>query len=219
MKFPQSDKLSAHVSDPPVSVDWREKGYVPPVSNQGSCGDPTVFQTVGAVDSFHAIQTGTLLLGSVEEYVDCCYNGSCDGGFLSGNYNCIVEIGGLALKSVYVSPDHKCLNDTFKPAIKIDGGKYVTLHGDETQLAYAVAMQPVVTGVDASHTSFQLYASGVYYEPDCSSVELDHVLLVVGYGATQSGVEYWICQNSWGKKLSYIYYNFIRYVWKHKTCI
>ena len=189
--------------DPPDSVDWRKKGVVPPVSNQGNCGDPLVFQIVHSVDSFHAIQTGTLELGSVEEFIDCCYNGSCDGGFLDyGGYDCIVKIGGLALQSTYVSPDHKCLSDTFKGVIKIDGGKSVAPSGDETALEYAVAMRPVVAGIDASHASFQLYESGVYYEPQCSSIELDHVVLVVGYGA-MNGVEYWICQNSWGKYYSH----------------
>ena len=183
--------------DPPDSVDWRKKGVVPPVSNQGQSGDARVFQIVHSVDSFHAIQTGKLELGSVEEFIDCCVNGSYDGG-----YDCIVKIGGLALQSTYVSPDHKCLNDTFKGVIKIDGGKSVAPSGDETALEYAVAMVPVVARIDASHASFQLYESGVYYEPQCSSVELDHAVLVVGYGA-MNGVEYWICQNSWGKYYSH----------------
>lgn len=201
-KFLQSDKfpsITAHIGDPPKSVDWRTKGYVPPVSNQGQCGDATAFQVVGVVDSFHAIKTGKLLLASVEEYGDCCYEGSCDGGFYDeASYTCIVNIGGLALASEYISPNSRCLNDTFKPAIKINGGTFLTPWGNETAVAYAVAMQPVVAAIDASHQSFQLYTSGVYYEPNCSSTLLDHVVLVVGYGATESGMEYWICQNSWG---------------------
>ena len=173
---------------------------VPPVENQGQCGDPIPFQVVHAVDSLHAIQTGTLELGSVDEYVDCCEDGSCDGGIYSlRSYDCIVKIGGLALQNVYVSPDHKCLNDTFKGELKIEGGKSVTPYRNETALENAVAMQPVVAAIDASHESFQLYEGGVYYEPDCSPVELDHLVLVVGYGATEDGVEYWICQNSWGE--------------------
>jgi hypothetical protein len=185
---------------PPISVDWRNKGVVPPVENQGQCGDTVPFQVVHAVDSLHAIQTGTLELGSVEEYVDCCEDGPCDGGIYGlGSYDCIVKIGGLALQSVYVSPDHKCLNDTFKSELKIEGGKSVIPYRNETALEYAVAMRPVVAAIDAGHASFQLYEGGVYYEPDCSSVELDHVVLVVGYGATEDGVEYWICQNSWGE--------------------
>ena len=184
----------------PTSVDWRTKGVVPPVANQGQCGDPVPYAVVHAVDSLHAIQTGMLELASIEEYIDCCWNSSCEGGFYDeGSYACIVKIGGLALESVYVSPDHECLNDSFKPAIKINGGKFMTPGGNETALAYAVAMQPVVVGIDAGHPSFELYQSGVYYNPDCSKINLDHVVLVVGYGATESGEEYWICQNSWGE--------------------
>jgi cathepsin L len=201
--FPRSNKLSPTTADtrdpPPPSVDWRTKGVVPPVSNQGVCGDAVGFAVVHSVDSLNAIKTGKLLLASVEEYFDCCTDGSCDGGLYGGaSYSCIVDIGGLALESVYVSPDHKCLNDTFPAAIKINGGRFVAPSGSETELAYAVAMQPVVAAVDASHSSFQLYASGVYYDPDCSTHNLDHTVLIVGYGVMENGVEYWICQNSWG---------------------
>jgi cathepsin L len=188
------------IADPPSSVDWRTKGVVPPVKNQGQCGDVVPFQVTAAVDSFHAIQTGDLLeLASVEEYIDCCTDGSCEGSLYGKeSYTCIVRIGGLALESVYVAPEHKCLNNTFPGVIKIDGGEFVSPSGDETALEYAVAMQPVVAAIDASHLSFQFYKSGVYYGADCSDKDLDQLLLIVGYGTTDDGEEYWICQNSWG---------------------
>ena len=71
--------------------------------------------------------------------------------------------------------------------------------GNETALQAAVAKQPVMVMVDAGHGSFQLYKSGVYYEPDCSSTRLDHHMLVVGYGESSSGEEYWIVKNCWGE--------------------
>nr|XP_006815208.1 PREDICTED: cathepsin L-like [Saccoglossus kowalevskii] len=78
------------------------------------------------------------------------------------------------------------------------GSKFVVPSGDESALAVAVSMTPVFALVDASHPSFQFYTSGIYDDPDCSQTVLDHVLLVVGFGTSDEGEEYWICQNSWG---------------------
>jgi len=169
------------------------------VTDLGQCGDCVVFSVLGSVDSFHAIKTGHLVLGSVEEYIDCCLDGACTGELYDlESYNCIVRIGGLASKNEYKSPDYKCLNNTYPPVIKIDGGKFLPSSGNETVLAIQVAMQPVVAAIDASHLSFQMYSSGIYDDPDCSSTELDHTVLVVGYGS-MDGKDYWICQNSWGE--------------------
>jgi len=108
---------------------------------------------------------------------------------------------------------YKCLNNTFKPQIKIHGGKEVLPACNETVLAYAVAMQPVAAAIDASQPSFELYQSGIYDDPNCSSTELDHVVLVVGYGS-EDGKDYWICQNSWGEL-----HNCTNHVWFITPCV
>ena len=186
----------------PPSVDWRTKGVVPPVRNEGQCGSSVSFALVGAIDAFHAIQTKQLVLGSEEEFRDCCETPpcSCDGQTVSGAvYKCIVEIGGLAAEDSYTpSTSCECRNDTVAPAIKIDGGREVSPSRNETALEAAVAMQPVFTLIDASHTSFQLYTAGIYNEPSCSQSVLDHAVLIVGYGS-EGKEDYWIVQNSWGE--------------------
>ncbi|KAI4296984.1 hypothetical protein L6164_036897 [Bauhinia variegata] len=66
------------LDDVPASLDWREKGAVTPVKDQGSCW---AFSTVAAVEGITKIKTGKLVSLSEQQLEDCAtYGGICDSG-------------------------------------------------------------------------------------------------------------------------------------------
>ena len=65
----------------------------------------------------------------------------------------------------------------------------------DSPLLKAVAMQPVSTSIDASSPGFGGYAGAIFDSP-CGT-ELNHAAVIVGYGTTADGVDYWLIKNSW----------------------
>jgi cathepsin F len=63
------------------SVDWRTKGAVNPVQNQGMCGSCWAFSSTAAIEGAHFLKTGQLLKLSEQQFVDCDKQSSgCNGG-------------------------------------------------------------------------------------------------------------------------------------------
>eukprot|EP01100_Stratorugosa_tubuloviscum_P012556 TRINITY_DN59_c0_g1_i1.p1 TRINITY_DN59_c0_g1~~TRINITY_DN59_c0_g1_i1.p1 ORF type:complete len:344 (-),score=184.15 TRINITY_DN59_c0_g1_i1:123-1154(-) len=190
----------------PTTVDWRQKGAVTAVKDQGQCGSCWSFSTTGSIEGQLGVANPSSMVGlSEQELVDCSKNGNlgCNGGNVNNAFKWI-ETNKIESESAYpyVSGKTKTAGTCDKdkagrtPVATITS--YVSVARSESSLQQASAtIGPISVAIDASHRSFQTYTGGVYYEPACSSTNLDHAVLVVGYG-TMSGQDYWLVKNSWG---------------------
>lgn len=203
------DKILADKSiEVPDSIDWRTvPGRVSEVKNQGQCGSCWAFATTGALEGQEKtrvkLNNSNLVELSEQNLVDCVKaDAGCNGGFMKDAMDYIKTEGGIDDETSYPyeAMTRKCRFRKDKVAFNDAGGAILPV-GDENKLKEVVAkFGPVAVAIDASSLWFQLYHRGVYVNKRCKHKEdqLDHGVLVVGYGTDPKKGDYWIVKNSWG---------------------
>lgn len=192
-----SSPLKATGADLADSVDWRTKGYVTAVKDQGACGSCWAFSVVEAMEGHLFNVTGKLVDLDPQQLVDCAGefgNEGCGGGFMDRAFEYIIKYGLEAEKDYpYTGRDDAC---HYNPALVIANcSRFSYVDKTEDALKEAVAtVGPISVGIDADSIFF--YSSGIFYDPNCGDWT-DHAVLAVGYG-TEAGEDYWLVKNSWG---------------------
>jgi hypothetical protein len=190
IRFPTTGAL-------PDSVDWRNKGAVTPVKDQGQCGSCWTFSTTGVLEGFYFVKNGELISFSEQQIVDCASSAGqgCNGGW---PYLAVEYAGQQGLEKEsdypYTARDGTC-KFTASKAIKINTGYQFVTPKSSDQLKNALVNAPVSVCIEADQDTFQFYKSGVI-STGCGA-NIDHAVLAVGYQKV-GALEAFIVKNSWG---------------------
>ncbi|KAI9920999.1 hypothetical protein PsorP6_000907 [Peronosclerospora sorghi] len=176
------------------NVDWSASTCMAPIRNQGTCGNCWAFSTTAAVESGQCIKNGkkSLTKYSEQQLTSCDrLNFGCSGGapVYAMQY---VQQNGLCTANdyPYTSTDGRTASCMRCSAVDagLTGFEKVT---GATDLATAVANQPVIVAVASGNAVWKQYTGGVI--SSCNSYGLDHAVVVVGYTNNE-----WKIRNSWG---------------------
>ena len=193
----------------PDAFDWREKGYVSPVKDQGSCGSCWAFSTVANLEGQYYKGKGKMVTLSEQMLVDCdTYDSACNGGLMENTFTWLKENGGIMTDADYPYAG-------YKQTCKSDPSKYVdmTITGykklgsssstwdpvDEDEIKeFLYETGPLAVALNAN--PLQTYTGGILDKTSsqCPISGMNHAVTMVGYGS-ESGKDYWIIKNSWGK--------------------
>jgi len=200
---------SADNVDLPASWDWREKGVVSSVKDQGHCGSCWAFASTATLESHLAIATGSLEVLSPQQLVSCAPNplhcggtGGCFGSVPQVAFE-YVQLFGMTTEWMYPYTSYygeasACVsNQTLaKPVLQISGYQKLPPNDYEAVMRALVEVGPLAVNVQAD--TWSDYHGGVYDGcSNLSNVAIDHVVVLIGYGTDPKLGDYWLVRNSW----------------------
>jgi cathepsin F/cysteine peptidase B len=183
------------------TVDWREKGAVTHVKDQGRCGSCWSFSSTGNMEGQHFLATQNLVSLSEEMLVQCSSkdgNHGCQGGLMDNAFKWTIANGGIAAEDTYPYTSGSgqtgtCDQSKESPiAAKFSSIKDISQSEDQ-MAAFVGTSGPLSIAVDAAK-GWQTYKGGIM--TTCTGKQLDHGVLAVGFGS-DNGQDYWIVKNSW----------------------
>jgi len=188
----------------PAAFDAREKGWVPPVKDQGSCGSCWDFAGTGVVES--AFWRAGQKLNLSEQYtLDCGNNGGCNGDWPETVLEWAKKTGlpTTELYGPYQGREGRCKSIDTARLMKIADFGYVGATDDVPSVdlikGALYAHGPLAVAV-AADNAFSNYSGGIFQ--GSGSRGINHAVILVGWkdDPTARTGGYWIMRNSWSER-------------------
>lgn len=188
-----SPKLQSQAVAPAASplseahCDWRARGGVTPVKNQGNCGSAVAHSVAAQMEGVHFAANSKLVPLS-EKQLECATG--CAGATQPQVYNYIMKTlhGKMATAASYQTCNQSnwaigCVMTSFWQLPQIES----------TMSDVLCKNGPLSVGV--AGTQWQFYRGGIL--TNCGATTINHAATVVGVDDTVA-VPYWLVKNSWG---------------------
>ncbi|XP_067824764.1 cathepsin K-like [Heptranchias perlo] len=190
------------VENLPRKLDWRVKGYVTKVKNQGQCSSCWAFSAAGALEGQLAKRRNQHLELSEQNLIDCSRrykNRGCRGGLPFHAFQYIRDNGIESGQSYpYKAKENKaCLFKSSRSVTKIRAFKRIKNYSDKQLTQMVANVGPISVLIHSLHDSWKFYKSGIFDDVTCNNNRVDHAVLLVGY-VDHHSKGYWIIKNSWG---------------------
>jgi len=195
----EPQKLNATTS----SIDWRTKGILTPVKNQGQCGSCWAFSATEQLEAQYAQTYGKVNVLAPQQIVSCDTTcDGCSGGNPINAWFYVQGYGGQDSESSYpyvsgtTQQTGTCAakKSSVTEDVSSSVGYYISqTASQESNMLKEITEMPMSVCVDAE--LWQTYTSGIITSSSGCGTTIDHAVQAVGYSSPGN---YWIVRNSWG---------------------
>jgi len=173
----------------PESVDWRDRGVVTAVKNQGHCGSCWAFGSTETIESHFALATGHLVNLSPQQLVSCSANpdhcggyGGCEGSIANLAFDYVIANGMAEEYSYGYSPETSlgrsngtCMASDVAALVNMTTYYNIELNNAEMMQRALALAGPLAISVQAD--GWGDYESGVFDGCDFTkNMDIDHAV-------------------------------------------
>jgi cathepsin L len=204
-----------HERELPRHFDWRYY-FKTRVGDQQECGSCWAWAAIGALEcraNWYNLDATPL---SAQELVDCSEkDGGCNGGLFDTAFEHIAqkEYAWPLPEHLYEyrNSKHSCQKSQVQLTAnfwsqKSDNkyklvctGSQQIVPGSEKDLQHALVHHGAIPVAVHVTPNLFLYTGGIFSDAACRANQINHAVLLVGYGEDEQNRPFWILKNSWGE--------------------